>query len=177
MRLCKPIESVKWLLLCGAFAMLPAQAAAPADAPPRHRLCESCALPVLPIALPRKGLIFNYESVMSSVSRWYVADLERGEASRILTKGDSSRGPLEVVEQTTRAIPSHELTRLIQIDREIWALKDRLPEQGAPEVAWRLWLLDGADVRHELRAGVPNGPSKEIDLMLQRVLAGPAPSE
>lgn len=165
------------MLLCSAFAMLPAQAAAPSDAPPKHRLCEPCALPLLPVALPRKGLIFNYESVMSSVSLWYVADLERGEAIRMHTKGNSERGPLTVVDQTRRAIPAHELTRLKQIDKEIWALEDRLPAHFAAEVGWHLWLLDGGDVRHELQAGIPNGPSKEIDLMMQRVLARPAPSE
>jgi hypothetical protein len=167
------------MLICGVLALLPVQAAAPADAPPRHRLCEPCAMPALPIALPRKGLVFSYESVMTNVWPWYVVDLERGEASRILARGHAEHGQLRlaIVEQTTRAIPSHELTRLIQIDREIWALEDRLPEQGAPEVGWHLWLLDGPDVRHELRAGVPNGLSKEILLMMERVLERPTPSE
>lgn len=165
--------------MCGAFALLPAQAAAPADAPAKHRLCEPCAMPALPIALPRKGLVFSYEWGHSSESHWYVVDLERGEASRILARAYAEHGQprLAVVEQTTRAIPSHELTRLMQIDREIWALEDRLPEQGSPEGGWRLWLLDGGDVRHELRLGVPTGPSAEIYRMMQRVLEGPAPAE
>jgi hypothetical protein len=175
----KLIESAKWILLCGAFALLPAQAAAPTDAPHRHRLCAPCAMPLLPVALPRKGLVFTLEWVHSSTSRWYVVDLERGEASRFLARvyADHGQPRLAIVEQATRAIPSHELTRLKQIDREIWALEDRLPEQGSPEGAWRLWLLDGGDVRHERRLGEPNGLSAEIYRMMERVLEGPAPAE
>jgi hypothetical protein len=179
MQPCKPIEAARWILLCGAFALLPAQAAAPANAPPRHRVCAPCAMPMLPVALPRKGLVFTLEWVHSSVSHWYVVDLERGEASRFLARAYADHGQprLAIIEQATRAIPSHELNRLQQIDREIWALEDRLPEQGSPDGAWRLWLLDGGDVRHELRLGEPNGPSAEIYRMLERVLERPTPAE
>jgi hypothetical protein len=179
MRLCKLIGSAGWMLLFGVCAALPAQATAALDAPPKHRLCQPCTLPQLPIALPRKGLVFNYDSVMSSVSPWYVVDFDRGEATRILARRYVDRGlpGLAVIEQTTRALPSHELARLTQVNTEIWALQDRLPAQLAAEVSWQLWLLDGGDVRHELEAGVPNGPSKEILLMMQRVLERPAPSD
>jgi hypothetical protein len=181
MRLCKLIESAKWMLLCSALAVLPDQAAAAGDAPPKHRLCQPCTMPALPIALPRHGMVLAYGSILSAGSLWYVVDLERGEARRIQARDerndDRSLRELVIVEQTTRTIPSHELSRLKQIDKEIWALENRLPMHFATDVVWDLWLLDGADVRREFAPGVPAGPAKEIEVMMQRVLERPAPSE
>jgi len=181
MRLCKLIASARWMLLCGALAVLSDQGAVAADALPKHRLCQPCTMPALPIALPRHGMVLAYGSFLSSGSLWYVVDFERGEATRIQARAernaDRKRQELVIVEQATRAIPSHELSRLKQIDKEIWALENRLPMHFATDVVWDLWLLDGPDVRRESAPGVPAGPAKEVELMMQRVLERTAPSE
>jgi hypothetical protein len=181
MQLRKLIESAKWMLLCGALAVLPAQAAAVTDAPPRYRLCQPCTMPALSIAMPHHGMVLAYGSFLSSGSLWYVVDLERGEATRIQARAERSADrnlhKLVIVDQTTRAMPDHELSRLKQIDKEIWALENKLPMHFATDVTWDLWLLDDPDVRRESAPGVPAGPAKEIELMMQRILERPAPSE
>jgi hypothetical protein len=117
-------------------------------------------------------MAFSYGSILSSGSLWYLADFERGEATRILARDERDGATLRliIVERTTRRIPASDLARLTQIGNEIWGLKDRLPAQISPDVVWNLWLLDGTDVRYEFAPGGPVGLAKEVEQILDRLL-------
>lgn len=72
-------------------------------------------------------------------------------------------------------MPAAELSRLKQIVRETWTQEDPLPARPTTVVGWRLWLLDGDDVRYEFARGSPVGVLREIEIMMARVLGEPAP--
>lgn len=174
MRLSKAFAS---LLLSGAFAVQVAQAAAPADAPARLRVCEPCHLPNLPLALPRHGMLLFHWSFFNTDSSWYTVDFERGEASRMVTHNDSATHKTDIVERTTHRIPPGDLAVLKQISTHIWASADALPTQMATDVAWELWQLDGDDARHDGGPGLPGALAKEAEEIIVRLVRKPASSE
>jgi hypothetical protein len=87
MRLLELAKPITFILLSGTRAALPAQAVMPAYAPSKLRLCQPCVMPILPIALPWRGIVLSYGSIISEGSTWYLVDLERAEAIRIWTPG------------------------------------------------------------------------------------------
>lgn len=174
MRLSKAFAS---LLLGGAFAVQVAQAAAPADAPARLRVCKPCDLPNLPLALPRHGMLLFRCSFFNANSLWYTVDLERGEASRMVTHNDSVAHKIDLVERTTHRIPPGDLAVLKEISTRIWASADAFPTRMATDVAWELWQLDGDDARHDGGPGLPGALAEEAQEIIQRLVRKPASSE
>ncbi|QJE01162.1 hypothetical protein HH212_14900 [Massilia forsythiae] len=175
MRLPKITASLAALLLSSPFAALPVQAA-PADTPAKQRLCKPCRMPSLPIALPRHGMVLAAGSFLSTGSLWYMVDLERGEASRILARDDRTAHKTDIVEHTTRPIPPDDLATLRRIADGIWASTGPLPTVMATDAAWDLWQLDGDDVRRDFGPGDPDGLGKEAKQIMQRLVGVAAPA-
>jgi hypothetical protein len=162
MRLRQPISALASILLSAAFAALPAQAAVPAYAPTKLRLCQPCVMPMLPIAMPRQGIVLAYGSILSEGSTWYLVDLEKAEARRVLARFDRGTKEQNVVKVVTRALLPAELSELTQLANRIWASKDALPTQWATDVVWDLWVLDAGDARRDFGPGRPAGLAKEV---------------
>lgn len=174
-RLPKSLTLFASLLLSGAPVVLPVHAAAAADAPARQRLCKPCTMPGLSIALPRHGMVLHYRSFFHKNSPWYLVDLERGEAMRVVATNDRNRQRIEIVEHTTHPIPPDDLAALKQIAGRIWASADELPTISATDVAWELWQLDGDAVRNDFARGLPDGLAKEAARIMERLVDVPAP--
>jgi hypothetical protein len=172
MRLLELAKPITFILLSGTHAGLPAQAVMPAYATSKLRLCQPCVMPILPIALPRRGIVLSYGSIISEGSTWYLVDLERAEAIRIFARFDRRTSLQNVVEQVTRPLPPEELSMLTQLANRIWASNEALPTHMATDVVWDLWLLDAGDVRRDFGPGLPDGLAKEVEQVMQR-LVGP----
>lgn len=159
------------------LAAIPAKAGLALGASPKHRLCQNCAMPGLAVALPRSGMVFSSGPLSSTGSLWYLVDFDSGEANRITARDerDADSRHLTVAERTSRVMPAAELSRLKQIVREAWTQEDPLPARPTTVVGWRLWLLDGDDVRYEFARGSPIGVVRDIELMMARVLGEPVP--
>ena len=163
------------LLLSGVLAILPAQAADAAGAPVKQHVCKPCTMPLLPVVLPRHGMVLAFGSTLSTTSLWYMVDLERGEASRIVARYNRAAHTIDVVERTTRPIPDVDLVALKKIARRIWANRDWVPTHMATDSTWDLWQLDGGDVRRDFGIGVPDGLAKDAQRIMARLLGDPAP--
>src|SRR4051812_33999743 len=121
MRRLELAKALTFILLSGTLAALPARAAMPAYAPSKFRLCQPCVMPILPIALPRQGMILAYGSILSEGSTWYLVDLERAEAIRIFARLERLTNKLSPVERVTRPLLPTELSVLTQLANRIWA--------------------------------------------------------
>lgn len=163
------------LLLSGVLAILPAQVAGAASAPVKQRVCKPCTMPLLPVSLPRHGMVLAFGSTLSTTSLWYMVDLERGEATRIVARDNRAAQTIDVVERATHPIPDTDLAALKRIARRIWASRDRLPAQMATDSTWDLWQLDGDDVRRDFGIGVPDGLAKDAQRIMARLLGDPEP--
>lgn len=157
------------VLVNGMFAALPAQAAAPADAPAKQRLCKDCK-PKLPITLPSRGMVLGYGSFHATSSLWLMLDLDRQEVSRILANYDRTTEKLDVTRQATRALQPDTLARLTEISDNIWSSIDRLPTLMATDVTWELWQIDGDDIRRDFGPGSPGGLAYEAARIMERVV-------
>lgn len=167
--LAKPLTL--FLLSC-TLGALPAQAVAAAHAPSKLRLCHPCEMPVLPVVLPHQGIVLSYGSIFSEVSTWYLVDLERAEATRILASVDRRTRKLSVVEKVTRPLLPEELSEVTQLADRIWASNVALPTRIATDVVWDLWLLDAGQVRREFGPGVPDGLADELAKTMERLVGG-----
>jgi len=170
MRLITPPNSVALVLMSSALTFLPVHAAAPALATTKFRLCQSCSMPAIPVTLPHQGIVLSFGSIFGENSRWYVVDLERSEATRIVARADRLTKEMAVVERDTQPLPSGPRSELTQIANRIWVSEDALPSKMATDVIWSLWLLDGDDVRHESAAGRPEGMAKDIEQIMTRLI-------
>lgn len=158
------------LLVNGMFAALPAQAAALADAPVKQRLCTSCKMPKLPVALPKRGMVLVYGSFLASGSLWLMLDLERKEVTRVLANYDRTADKLVVTRQATRSLQPDTLARLTEISNDIWSSTDKLPTLMATDVTWDLWQIDGDDIRRDFGPGGPGGLAQEAARIMERVV-------
>jgi hypothetical protein len=136
-------KGTTFLLLAGLFATAPSQAATPAYAPAKARPCHSCVMPMLPVALPRQGLVLAQGSFMGDGSTWYLLDLQAAEATRIEARLDRATNRLSIAERVSRSLLPGELSALTQLANRIWASQEALLSMPVRHVTWDLWLLDG----------------------------------
>lgn len=170
MRFFALVKPVTLALLSGIVATLPSQAATPGYATVKLRVCKPCDMPSLPVALPRRGIVLAYGSIISDGSNWYLVDFERAEATRIFARLDRATSKLNIVEQVARSLPPGEQSSLTQLANRIWGNDKTLPTQMATDVVWDIWLIDGNDVRHEYAPGLPDGLAKEVAKTIERVI-------
>lgn len=158
------------LLLSSALTLSPAHAATALGSTPKLRLCHACSMPALPVTLPRLGMVLSYGTILSDSSLWYVVDLERAEATRIVARTDRVTRQLGLVTHTTRPLQSDDQSALTQLAYRIWGSKEALPSTLATDVVWNLWLLDGDDVRQESATGRPAGMAREVEQIMLRLI-------
>jgi hypothetical protein len=145
------------------FSMAPSQAATSAYAPAKARLSDACVMPVLPVTLPRQGLVLELGSGIAGRSTCYLLDLQTTEATRISVRFDRLTHEQRIVERVSRSLPPDELATLTQLLNRIWASPEALPVLEATDVSWNIWLFDGDDVRREGGRGRTGGLAKDVE--------------
>jgi hypothetical protein len=176
MQLSKLAKSLTAALMLSS-TVVPARATDIASAHAKLRLCRACDMPAIPVALPRRGIVLSFGSMMSDTSLWYLVDLERAEGTRVEARLDGQAKKLNVIETATRLLQPQELTKLTQLTNRAWASPDGLPTRMATDVVWDIWFLDADDVRHEFAAGLPDGLAKEIGDTMFLLLGRKTPSQ
>jgi hypothetical protein len=170
------LRSTAFLFLCVAGAA--ARASGPAGAPPempvyapvKARICADCPMPKPGFALPRHAVVLGSWGFTSYGSDFQVLDLDSGKLVRAFVP--AAQVPTRRAPKPSRSavkLPASSLPQLRELANRIWAEPQPIRSRDATDTAWDLWLIDGAQIRHETGAGLPDGLAAEWMRRLNRL--------